>query len=82
MVKQLNLITYECKIEIKNITAFTANTKYSEFDIENANIIFIGAYEDKLKIQNLTDGLTGQAKYSDFEIESDVKKNSIRCLRN
>ncbi|MFC2150945.1 hypothetical protein ACFLSE_00320 [Bacteroidota bacterium] len=64
---------YDCEIEIKDITSFSINTKYSEFSIENAGMIAVGSYEDEFEIQNLIQGLKGQAKYSNFNIESNVE---------
>ncbi len=64
---------YECEIEIKDIITYNVDTKYSEFNIENAGNITLGSYEDEFEIMNLTGGLTGQAKYSNFKIESDVE---------
>jgi hypothetical protein len=64
---------YECEIEIKDINTCNVNTKYSEFNIKNAGSITLGSYEDQFEIMNLTHGLTGQAKYSNFIIESDVE---------
>jgi len=64
---------YECEIVIKDIKIFLIDTKYSEFNIENAGMIAVDSYEDKFKIKNLTDGLTGQAKYSNFDIESNTE---------
>lgn len=61
---------YECDLEIKEIKTISANTKYSKFNIGTAEMIALGSYEDDFKIQNLTQGITGQAKYSDFKIES------------
>lgn len=66
------LDVYECEIEIKDINTCNVNTKYSEFNIENAGNITLGSYEDEFEIMNLTHGLTGQAKYSNFKIEGDV----------
>lgn len=78
---------YECEIEIKNINTFSANTKYSEFDIENVEMIAVESYEDDFKILNLSKGLTGEAKYSNFNIESnteiikmDVYESNIKVL--
>lgn len=68
---------YECEIEIKDINTFSTNTKYSEFNIYNAETITLESYEDDFEIENLTHGLTGKAKYSNFMIESDVEHIKI-----
>jgi hypothetical protein len=65
---------YECKLEIKDIKTFSANSKYSTFNVEKAELIAVGSYEDKFKIENLTNGLTGTAKYSNFIIGSNTDK--------
>ncbi len=64
---------YECDLEIKEINTFSTNTKYSKFNIGTVGMIALGSYEDEFKIQNLTQGMTGQAKYSDFNIESNTQ---------
>lgn len=64
---------YECEIEIKDINTCNTKTKYSEFNIGNAGSITLDSYEDEFEILNLTGGLNGQAKYSEFNIESDVE---------
>lgn len=71
------LDVYECEIEIKDINTCNVNTKYSEFNIGNAKMITVGSYEDEFEIMNLTHGLTGQAKYSNFIINSDVEQIKI-----
>ncbi|HAF27596.1 MAG TPA: hypothetical protein DCG75_00975 [Bacteroidales bacterium] len=64
---------YECELEIKEINTFSTNTKYSKFNIGTVGMIALGSYEDDFKIQNLIQGITGQAKYSDFNIESNTQ---------
>lgn len=68
---------YECELEIKEINTFSATTKYTKFNIGTAGMIALGSYEDKFKIQNLAHGITGQAKYSNFNIESNTDKIKI-----
>lgn len=68
------LDVYECEFEIIDISKIMANTKYSDYTIGNASILAVDSYEDNFKIQNLRTGLTGQAKYSDFEINSNVSQ--------
>lgn len=65
---------YECKVAIKDIGTFSANTKYSTFRIEKTEILAIDSYEDKFLINSLIDELTGVAKYSNFIINSNAQK--------
>lgn len=63
---------YECEFDIKEAKKILANTKYSDYAIGTAEILAVSSYEDNFEIQNLSKGLTGNAKYSDFKIESNV----------
>ena len=63
---------YECEIEAKEINEIIANTKYSEYKFENAEKLAINSYEDEFEFQNLKQGITGQAKYSNINIASNV----------
>ncbi len=63
---------YECEIEAKEINEIIANTKYSEYKFENVGKLAINSYEDEFDFQNLKQGITGQAKYSNINIASNV----------
>ncbi len=63
---------YECEIEAKEINEIIANTRYSEYKIENAEKLAINSYEDEFEFQNLKHGITGQAKYSNINIASNI----------
>lgn len=63
---------YECEIEAKEINEIIANTKYSEYKFENVGKLAINSYEDEFEFQNLKQGITGQAKYSNINIASNV----------
>jgi len=65
---------YECELEIKDIKKIMANTKYSDYFIGKSEILAVGSYEDDFDIISLSKGLTGQAKYSDFKIASNVSQ--------
>jgi hypothetical protein len=63
---------YECELEIKDIKTFSTNSKYSKFNVGNSEMVAVGSYNDKFNFSNLSKGLTGIAKYSNFILNSDI----------
>lgn len=71
--KSANFNIYECDVEIKEVNTIKSITKYSKFNVEIASSISVNSYDDKFRISTLNKELTGEAKYSDFNIESNTE---------
>lgn len=73
---------YECEITAKTITTFSTDSKYSVFNIENSKMITVSSYEDRFFLTNLSQGITGKAKYSRFEIKSNIDEIDLSIYQS
>jgi len=68
-----NLDIYDCDLKAVEMNKAQISSKYSKLDVQAINTLVLNSYDDKIKIKKIN-SLTSEAKYSDYSINSNLKK--------